>query len=761
MTDFKLYRVCAKNFKSFDRLDIDLSNASFVILGGKNGFGKSTVFDIIELVLTGEIKRYSDYLSKLDRRNKFNKECKPLVFDSSCPEVVLEIFVQIENERLWLMRKAKVEDMTNPVSFTPFSTLYLKRGEKEEYSLTNLDEISPKLKTISNNYNFIHYIDQEEGSIFLKKKTKERYDDMKCLFNTERFDKDIERIEVILEFFRKQKDKTMTVLSQKRKKKDILQENIRKISPEGVPFFSKISDLEIPWDKEEPDLSLDEYFEIIKEDGIIDGIVYFIKHKEDFVNYNIHNKIKENIKSQKDFDDLIVHMYYSLKSYELSVYEFFENVKNIIKTSGLSNLDFSILLDSKLLPSCIDSWRLRELKDNLSYLKELSKNCDSLQLRRTGLLSLQQQIVLELNDNFYLDNKKCPLCGHDYTSHKELLESINEQTRLLKETIDDSALNLKRMQDDFKVKLNSVFLEPMDRQLKVWGLTDSVITVVNDKKLKNFADYLREKFILKGLENLSFEELKNKLYSRMMKVSRGYDKSLNYERMFDSELIFPSIVHSNNIAIKSLEDKKNYLRYKYVERTSKEFSFLQSDISKTEYFLQFCENKINSLHTLLRDLETQRRSYLERLIVDTEILFYIYTGRIMQDCFFGRGVFMKLTNDKRNVLFVSGQYNNDIDVLYNMSSGQLASIVIAFTLALNKLYATCSFLAIDDPVQTMDDMNFWGFIETIRHEFNEWNVLLSSHEADKGGLIRYKAAKLNIPSHYFDMATLRGHISNQ
>lgn len=761
MSDFKLYRVCAKNFKSFESLDLDLSKASFVVLGGKNGFGKSTIFDIIELVLTGEIKRYSGYLSKLDRRNKFNEKCKPLVFDSSNPEVVLEIFVQIGDERVWLMRKAKVDDMTNPVSFTPFSTLYLKRCEKDEYSSTKLDEISPKLKTISNNYNFIHYIDQEEGNIFLKKKTKERYDDMKSLFNTERFDEEIDRIKLILESLKKQKDKTLNILTQRRRDMDVLQGNIKKISPEGVTSYSKISDLEISWDKEEPNLSLEEYFEIIKEDGIIDGIIYFMDHKGDFINYNIHNKIKENIKFQKDFDDLIVHIYYSSKSHELSVYDFFENVKNIIKSSGLSNFDFSVLLDFELLPPCIDREKLRELQDNLYYLKELSKSYDSLKLRRTGLLSLQQKLILELNDDFYIDNSKCPLCGHDYASHKELLKSINEQTLLLKETIDDSVLNLKRMQDDFKVKFNSLFLEPMDRQLKAWGLTEPVITVLKDKKLKNFVDYLREKSILKGIEGLSFEELKNKLYDRMMKVSRGYDKTLNYEMMFNSEVIFPSIVHSNNITIKSLQEKKNYLRYKYIERTSKEFSLLQSYISKTENFLQFCENKINSLHALLRDVENQRRSYLERLIVDTEILFYIYTGRILQDCFFGRGVFMKLTNDKRNVLFVSGKYKNDIDVLYNMSSGQLASIVIAFTLALNKLYASCSFLAIDDPVQTMDDMNFWGFIETIRHEFNEWNVLLSSHEADKGGLIRYKAAKLNIPSHYFDMATLRGHISNQ
>lgn len=53
-----------------------------------------------------------------------------------------------------------------------------------------------------------------------------------------------------------------------------------------------------------------------------------------------------------------------------------------------------------------------------------------------------------------------------------------------------------------------------------------------------------------------------------------------------------------------------------------------------------------------------------------------------------------------------------------MSSGQLVSIAVAFLLSLNKLYDKSKFLAIDDPVQTIDDINFGGLIETIRHEFN-------------------------------------------
>ena len=114
----------------------------------------------------------------------------------------------------------------------------------------------------------------------------------------------------------------------------------------------------------------------------------------------------------------------------------------------------------------------------------------------------------------------------------------------------------------------------------------------------------------------------------------------------------------------------------------------------------------------------------------------------MQDSHFGRGVFIKYEANK--VLFVTGTHQSDIDCIYNLSSGQISALIIAFTLALNKFYAKYSFLAIDDPVQTIDDMNLWGLIDTLRHEFRGYNLLLSTHEDEYGGLLRYKSEKLGI-----------------
>lgn len=58
------------------------------------------------------------------------------------------------------------------------------------------------------------------------------------------------------------------------------------------------------------------------------------------------------------------------------------------------------------------------------------------------------------------------------------------------------------------------------------------------------------------------------------------------------------------------------------------------------------------------------------------------------------------------------------DILNTFSSGQLSGFVLAFLFAMNKRYIKASsddigFIHIDDPVQTMDDINISSLIEVL------------------------------------------------
>ena len=72
-----------------------------------------------------------------------------------------------------------------------------------------------------------------------------------------------------------------------------------------------------------------------------------------------------------------------------------------------------------------------------------------------------------------------------------------------------------------------------------------------------------------------------------------------------------------------------------------------------------------------------------------------------------------------------------------------------FLFAMNKRYITetsddIGFILIDDPVQTMDDINIASFIEVLRNDFPEKQIILSTHETDKENYILYKFLKYNL-----------------
>ena len=71
----KLGRLRLDNFKSFNKPFLtDFSDTDLFIFDGPNGFGKTTIFDAIELCLTGKIGRILETDAK--QKNKhLNESC--------------------------------------------------------------------------------------------------------------------------------------------------------------------------------------------------------------------------------------------------------------------------------------------------------------------------------------------------------------------------------------------------------------------------------------------------------------------------------------------------------------------------------------------------------------------------------------------------------------------------------------------------------------------------------------------------------------
>ena len=157
---------------------------------------------------------------------------------------------------------------------------------------------------------------------------------------------------------------------------------------------------------------------------------------------------------------------------------------------------------------------------------------------------------------------------------------------------------------------------------------------------------------------------------------------------------------------------------------------------------------LTSTTGLITIYNTKISSHRKKMIEDIEIPFYIYSGKILHNVRGNQtsGVFIKDTtkgaDDKLNNIRFVANYNLEQDIINTTSSGQLAGIIIALTLTLNRIYSKdLNTIFIDDPVQSMDDINMISLIELLRNDFRDKQFFISTHEDEIEKYILYKYMK--------------------
>lgn len=753
MNNFRILSIHIFNFKGFKDWTLDFSSYLFSIFGGKNGFGKTTIFDAIELVLTGKIERLCTYKKNTDKRYK--NVGKPLVYNLSINTLYVELLVELQNGAFWLKREAKIVDMKNPVDFSVFSNLYIKPNYPDsKYEICNIPDLLPD--SIVNRYGFLHYLDQEECTGFLKKSEKDRNELVCKLFNTKSFEDDLIKAnkckDILSEF---NKVNSIHLLNLHERLKSFQEVHNFEFNGEIVKYIPLTYKQE-GWDSKTPNLIFEQYIDLLSEQGLLNNIKYYIINKFEYTKYKTNAYINQFLVDE-NLNILAQFVYFNQRKDEVLLfreYKFYlENLFQEFKISDFNEfyIDKYISL-SKFIPEHV----LSTLSKKVSVIKEFYKSCSSSQQAYAQLMMQRDTLISFFNELDLNDKNKCPLCGHSYVSHDSLMNEIVKQEKVLKELSGKLSETLNAMFCDLKIYYSTNILTPIESIIRNESLSQDVVNSIENNDVAKFVDVIEHTMKVKFKPQETLTETKNFCHNLLISLVQNYDVNIDYKRldMFNAE--YGETLIKDNLTLANLEVKRSYIISKYKEYSSKEISEISNKLKKYQSINIYCEKKLKNLNKIIKQIKTQKEAYISKLISDIEILFYIYSGRIMQDNYYGRGIFMK-NDDLKRVLFVSGDYKSDVDVLYNMSSGQLTSIILAFTLSLNKLYANSKFMAIDDPVQTMDDMNLWGFIETLRHEFNDYNVLLSTHENDYASLLRYKTSKMGIYSKFYNMSDFHIH----
>ena len=208
----KIKKILLYNFKNFrHKTVIDFSdNITFLV--GPNGFGKTTIFDAIELGLTGNISRITQMIQVTGENIAYNK---PFFQNDSSKPVIIKLWLEKSNgEQLAIIRKLTNNSPTGGKVFAPKKSIeQFKLFRQEEVTDKNFSSIDNDIKLskifqttvdkflevngkyeIAKIFNLFNYIQQEETTFFLKKSEKDRSNDLSFLVKTDEIEGKIKKI---------------------------------------------------------------------------------------------------------------------------------------------------------------------------------------------------------------------------------------------------------------------------------------------------------------------------------------------------------------------------------------------------------------------------------------------------------------------------------------------------------------------------------------------------------------------------------------
>ena len=124
----------------------------------------------------------------------------------------------------------------------------------------------------------------------------------------------------------------------------------------------------------------------------------------------------------------------------------------------------------------------------------------------------------------------------------------------------------------------------------------------------------------------------------------------------------------------------------------------------------------------------------------------------MQNHSLGSGLCINFETEKQKQVYIRPTYK-DQEVAYLLSSGQLSATVISLMLVLNKVFnqSKLGTILIDDPLQTLDEINTHSLVELLKYNFSDQQLILSTHEDRYSKFIRYKYEKFGLTGKAINM----------
>jgi len=765
---FELKKIEVKNFKIFKNFSLDINSKNLSLLDGPNGFGKTSFYDALELAFLGKVQRYIDIEDKTVHGRRKEKKF-PLMYNRAEPQEVLSVKITVEidsGDVVTLERTANCSTLMRLRSMEDAIFEFRVFKNDEEILIRDESKVLTRLlgDSYKRNYSLFHYIEQEENTALLKTKSTDKQEKIDHLFDVSEYREKIYKIEAIRSTIQPlQTPKKKEAIESLRKEIVALEKELTSKDIVKTPYVRLVECSEQIWDKSDIVFSPGSYTDWLGDEGDLNKLIQLKGIQQQLSSREYNNKIKQKLFYKDKVAQILLRYGKSLENISeyKSQIDLYEDAKLYLESI---NKGVHFVIENNKIPSeslevyLSQAFDFKEMKAKAKDIREQIETSGKLSANLNKVLSSRNQFLEDYEN--HLNNEKesvsgiCPTCGFDWEDKKTLYEHFENQKKLLESLLDSNGqsiqLALKTFDQLFLSKLKSKCSEiienealSIDFKKGISKLTGAHIDRLNSLKKEysesniDLTDYYAKTFSME--EALKIDELNKEIESKFKPFD---NESITPELEDLFNVIFESsLPELAKVEVNSIKDKIVFLKYKYAEAQIKDVQLKKQDFEKEKSKYDNAKQLSNSLKKLLDLYNENVNQYISSISKSIEILFHIYSGRLLQNFHNGLGIFIE--TDGRSVTFKDTPESNH-DVIFSMSSGQLSSLVIAFTMALNHKYAKNKLLLIDDPVQTMDEINVAGFIDLLRHQFNDRQIFISTHEDHTSSYFRYKFKKAGL-----------------
>lgn len=526
-----------------------------------------------------------------------------------------------------------------------------------------------------------------------------------------------------------------------------------------------------------------------------DGIKYILENIDNY-KYKIYNdkinklndsKVLFDIWNYNDFiycfenNDKEDYKYKDVKSNLLKLNSDLTNLEelnaifnNLYKLQSIESIQKISISNFKKYELIIDVKVFLDFVENIQKeLKEIKSDSQKYEWLKTNIqyifdnVSKESYKSIDVKDKHWniIKESICPTCWTDFWTYKDLKDSIKNQL----DYFSDKSSDMKNI--DEKIKLFYLSIEFLNLQSKIIERIESL------KKEKE--DFEKINWVLKTYETFYW----NKDLESFIKINKENFNGNNHKEVFNNYVSFleakkPKIditdinlwyikaeineefkrlVNSNDtdklleynflFSVSDIDNNKSIiLNYKDTLIYQKELTDKNDELKKNAELIKYLEKRRNILENiktkfweLYSNLYSTINEYENKLNNNIKVPFYIFSKRILKNYEWD---WLVLTKDNNKVSIASLNYQKN--PFFNFSQWQLTATMISILLALNISLnnSKINFLLIDDPIQTLDDLNQLAFINLLRYQFADKQIILSTHEQEFSNFIRYKFWRL-------------------